>query len=64
MQTKSCIEIVPLCHWSAPCCLGLAERTFGKDFTKYKVTVYFSPKITQIFSESYKIKIAYLRLSA
>jgi hypothetical protein len=36
MQTKSCIEIVPLCHRSAPCCLGLAERTFGKDFTKYK----------------------------
>ena len=39
MQTKSCIEIVPLCHRSAPCCLGLAERTFGKDFTKYKTII-------------------------
>jgi hypothetical protein len=40
MQMKNVIEIVPLCHRSAPCCLGLAERTFVKDFTKYKAINY------------------------
>ena len=41
MQTKSCIEIVPLCHRSAPCCLGLAERTFGKNSPEYKAVLNF-----------------------
>jgi GNAT superfamily N-acetyltransferase len=42
MQTKNCIEIVPLCHRSAPCCLGLAERTFGKDSPEYKAVLNFN----------------------
>jgi GNAT superfamily N-acetyltransferase len=42
MQTQNCIEIVPLCHRSAPCCLGLAERTFGKDSPEYKAVQNFN----------------------
>jgi GNAT superfamily N-acetyltransferase len=42
MQTKNVIEIVPLCHRSAPCCLGLAERTFGKDSPEYKAVQNFN----------------------